>query len=133
MNREHGDSPLAAGVDGGRMFWTQAADPLLMASLFPNLRAGIEGGLTGPFSQQSPGPRGHSISFTCLSLDTLVFLQELGGCPWPGPHLSALLLPQDSHKHHHAEKPHLIPKTTSGPPSMGCQGSMGPHPRCQTM
>lgn len=66
MNREHGDSPLAAGVDRGRMFWTQAAAHLPMASLAPAR------------TQGSPFPGAHLAQPLRFPLSgTWAFLQEL--------------------------------------------------------
>ena len=125
MNREHGDPPLAAGVDRGRMFWTQAAAQLLMASLSPDR------------TQGSPAPSvTHSLELTWPtgpSAPPLPSLRHMDLPPGAGMlvfglvHTSSpLITPQVSLKHHWlVGEPHLTPPDSTKSPKYGLSGQQG--------
>lgn len=115
MNREHEDSPLAAGVDGGRMFWTQVAAHLLTASLSP----------ASAQSFQAPS-FAHPPELTCAP-STLHSLRCPGFPPGAGM-LPLGITPQVSLSITGMGKPRLTPLAPSSPPSIGSQDSTVPIP-----
>ena len=95
MNREQGDAPLAAGVDGGRMFWTVSGDSPPHGFPFPNLSTGPPSSLSHPLQEFTwlTGP--WALQPPLSGLWTSSRSWEAG--PWPG---LQLLTPRVSLKHH---------------------------------
>lgn len=123
MNREHGDSPLAAGVDGGRMFRTQAAAHLLMVFLFPQPQLSASQLPRWPVPQKLPAPGASPCPTSQSALwaffgswDAALGLDRTSLSSSPlRVHLSIIAM----------GRAHLTPRPPSSPPGMGSQDSMG--------
>lgn len=131
MNREQGDAPLAAGVDGGRMFWTVSGDSPPHGFPFPNLSTGPPSSLshplqeftwlTGPWAPPAPPPQAFGLPPGAgrLALGLVFSYSPLGF------HLSITGLGETSLDSLPPPTPLQAPP---GPPSMGSWDNKVPSP-----